>query len=118
MPERYRKGPDTGPFFMKMKFRLLRVCFLVISCLIFSSVSAEAQTATKAQKKAEQKKEDQKRSAAKAEEEGRKRHYKLQSKDVKKRMKRNKKRYDHVDSFDRRPKFWQKLFPRKKPSAY
>jgi hypothetical protein len=76
-----------------------------------------AQT-TKAQKKAEKKQEEQKRKSIKAEEAGKKHHLKLQSKDVQKRMKRNKKRYHHVDSFDRRPGFWQRIFPRKKPSAY
>ena len=91
---------------------------MVVCCIFLSTSAVDAQSATKAQKKAEQKQEDQKRSVAKAEEEGRKRHYKLQSKDVKKRMKRNKKRYQHVDTFDRRPGFWQRLFPRKKPSAY
>ena len=59
----------------------------------------------------------QKKKAKKAEEEGKKRHRKIQTKNVKKRMKRNDKRYQHIDSYDRRPGFIKKLFPRKRPSA-
>jgi hypothetical protein len=94
------------------------VIFLFLTGILLASDNACIAQATKAQKKAEKKQEEQKRNAIKAEEKGRKHHLKLQSKDVQKRMKRNKKRYHHVDSFDRRPGFWQRLFPRKKPSAY
>ena len=99
---------------MKRKISLFLWFTLIAGLLVSDPVIAQ----TKAQKKAEQKKEEQKKRSAKAEEQGKKRHRKLQTKDVQKRMKRNKKRYHHVDSFDRRPGFWQRMFPRKKPSAY
>jgi ribosomal protein L9 len=92
--------------------------FLLLTGIFLASAADCTGQNTKAQKKAEKKQEEQKRNAIKAEEKGRKHHLKLQSRDVQKRMKRNKKRYHHVDSFDRRPGFWQRLFPRKKPSAY
>lgn len=100
-----------------MKTQNIKYFFLVL-LVSAASFLAPAQSPTKAQKKAEQKKEAQKKRAAKAEAEGKKRHLKLQSKDVQKRMKRNKKRFAHVDSFDRRPNFWQRIFPHKRPSAY
>ncbi len=90
------------------------ILILLLTCLQVGF----AQSATKAQKKAEQKKEQQARIAKKAEEKGRKRHEAIQTKDVRKKMKRNKKRYNHVDSYDRRPNFIQRIFKRKRASAY
>ncbi len=97
------------------KLILLILLFVNIQ---FTHAQSEGGGATKMQKKAAQKKEQQARASEKAEEKGRKHHISIQSKDVKKRMKRNRKRYDHVDSFDRRPNFIQRLFHRKKPTAY
>lgn len=89
----------------------------LIAVFAFTVAELPAQT-TKAQKKAEQKKEEQKARSAKAEKQGKKKHLKLQTKDVQKRMKRNKKRYHHVESFDNKPNLWRRIFPRKRPSAY
>lgn len=119
----------TGPFFIPYNFvhryttmkhlRLILLLTLLAGSAAVSEVHAqESPKATKAQRTADKKKEQQVKASAKAEEKGRKRHYNLQSKEVKKRMKRNKHRYDHVDSFDRRPNFIQRIFHRKPPSAY
>ena len=69
-------------------------------------------------RKAEQVKEAQAKKQARAIEEGKKKHLKLQSKDVRKRMKRNERRYHHSDANDRRPNWLKRLFPKKRPSAY
>jgi hypothetical protein len=60
-------------------------------------------------------KQKQMKRQMKAEEIGRKRHNKIQSKDVKKRWKKNKRKYKHVDSFDKRAGWRKKLWPRKRP---
>ena len=93
------------------------IYYLAIIVFAFTASELPAQT-TKAQKKAEQKKEQQKARSEKAERAGKKKHLKIQTKEVQKRMKRNKKRYHHVESFDNKPNFWRRIFPRKKPSAY
>lgn len=98
--------------------RFLRLGFATVLLLLIMVQHTEAQAEngnSKAQRKAEKAKQEQIKKQHKAEEEGRKRHLKLQSKDVKKRWKKNKKRYKHVDAFDRRPNFWQRIFPRKRP---
>jgi hypothetical protein len=94
---------------------------LLFFTLIISANIAIAQTDahhSSQEKKATQKKEKQEKAALKAEEKGIKKHRSIQSKEVRKRMKRNDKRYQHLDSSDRRPNFFRRLFPRKKPSAY
>ena len=49
--------------------------------------------------------------------EGKKKHNKLQSKEVRRRMKRNDRRYHHSDANDSRPNWLKRLFPKKRPSA-
>lgn len=98
--------------FSDLKWLVLLI-FLGVSNAIYSQSTSGG--TTKAQRKAEKAKQEQVKKQQKAEDEGRKRHLKLQSKDVKKRWKKNKKRYKHVDAFDRRPNFWQRIFPRKRP---
>lgn len=97
-----------------MKRRIGLILCLLILPLTFLVAQSDG-SASKKQKQAEKAKQQQIKKQMKAEEIGRKRHYKLQSKDVKKRWKKNKHRYKHVDSFDRRPNFFQRLFPRKRP---
>jgi Na+-transporting methylmalonyl-CoA/oxaloacetate decarboxylase gamma subunit len=94
-----------------------RTLFLLLLVLItgLQVMSQSDGSARKKQKDAEKKKQEQIKKQMKAEEKGRKKHYNIQSKDVKKRMRKNKRRYNHVDSFDRRPNFIQRIFPRKRP---
>lgn len=92
----------------------LRVLLLLLCIPLFTTAQSDG-SARKKQKQAEKKKQEQVKKQMKAEELGRKRHYNLQSKEVKKRMRKNKRRYNHVDSFDRRPNLIQRIFPRKKP---
>jgi hypothetical protein len=100
--------------------RVIRRVLLVFALLIAAHHILIAQTdgsAGSKQKKAEKAKVEQAKRQAKAEELGRKRHTKLQSKDVKKRWKRNNRRYRHIDSYDNRSTFWRRLFPKKRPSS-
>ena len=98
-------------------WRWLLLPLLLLIAVPESGSLAQSGGKSKQEKRAEKKKEEQKKKAKKAEEEGKKRHRKIQTKNVKKRMKRNDKRYQHIDSYDRRPGFIKKLFPRKRPSA-
>lgn len=95
--------------------RLLRFFLFVFLLPVSMSLAQSDGSANKKQKQAEKAKQEQIKKQMKAEEIGRKRHAKLQSKEVRKRWKKNKRRYKHVDSFDRRPNLWQRIFPRKRP---
>lgn len=75
--------------FIKRVLPLMAV-FLWLSCTV--ALAQEEQPMTKKQKKAHEKKEQQKQDARKAEIEGRKRHMKLQDKETRKRMKKNRKK--------------------------
>ncbi|MBK7887407.1 MAG: hypothetical protein IPJ86_08915 [Bacteroidetes bacterium] len=97
-----------------MKSFLRILLFVLILPVAFATAQSDG-SARKKQKQAEKAKQEQIKKQMKADEIGRKRHLKLQSKDVKKRWKKNKRKYKHVDSFDRRPNFWQRIFPRKRP---
>lgn len=72
---------------------------------------------SKQERAADKKKELQLKKSIKAEKKARKKHRDIQSKKVKKRMKRNDRRYQHVDSYDRRPNFIKRIFPRRRPSS-
>lgn len=101
--------------------RILKYTGTILTILLISAsviFAQEGSSATKAQRKADKKKQQQIVNAKKAEEKGIKKHRSIQTKEVKKRMKRNDRRFDHVDSFDRRPNFIQKIFKRKRPSHY
>jgi hypothetical protein len=63
---------------------------------------------TRKQKKAEEKKEQRVQDAKRAEVKGKKRHMKLQDKQTRKRMKKNKKKGTAYVS--RRPGFFQRIF--------
>ena len=78
-----------GLFIWKLsKMKQLIIFLLFVS--FFNQANAQSEhKQTKQQRKAEQKKEQQARASIKAEEKGRKHHISIQSKDVKKRMKRN-----------------------------
>lgn len=90
--------------------------FLVLAWLnVFSATAQTDGNVNKKQKQAAKAKKEQIRRQEKADKKGRKRHFKIQSKDVQQRWKKNKRRYKHVDSYDRRPGFWQRIFPRKRP---
>jgi hypothetical protein len=96
-------------------FAVLTVfCILAFSSTIYAQSDGSARSK---QKKAEQAKIEQQKKQEKADRLGRKRHTKLQSKDVQKRWKRNNRRYRHIDSYDNRTTFWRRLFPRKRPSS-
>lgn len=98
---------------MKYLHRIL----LFLALLSAAPVIAQSDNkGAKNQKQAEKKKQEQVKKQRKAEEIGRKRHEKIQSKDVKKRWKKNKNKYKHVDTFDKRAKWRKKLWPRKRPS--
>jgi len=103
-------------FCIKENSKYFLLIFFLISQINFAFSQSDGK-GTNQQKKAEQKKEQQAKASDKSQKKGREHHVSIQSKEVKKRMKRNRKRYDHVDSFDRRPNFIQRLFHRKKPSA-
>jgi hypothetical protein len=66
---------------------------------------------------AEKKKELQLKKSIKAEKKARKKHRDIQSKKVRKHMKRNDRRYQHVDSYDRRSNLIKRIFPRRRPSS-
>lgn len=70
----------------------LRRIMLVLFVLIPLAASAQDSNASKGQKKAEKKKEQRVEDAKKAELKGQKRHMKIQDKQVRKRMKKNKKK--------------------------
>ncbi len=72
-------------------------------------------SAKKKQKKADKAKQEQIKKQRKAIEIGKKRHAKIQAKETKKRWKKNKRRYKHVDSFDKKTSLWRKIFPRRRP---
>ncbi len=90
--------------------------FLFLAFLGLSPAFSQSDgSARKKQKQAEKAKQEQIKKQMKAEEIGRKRHLKLQSKDVKKRWKKNKRKFKHVDSFDKRARWRQKIWPHKRP---
>ena len=64
---------------------------------------------TKGQKKAAQKKEEQLRKQQLSEMKGKERQMEIQTKAVRKRMKKNKKQADRVNKSKGRP-FWEKIF--------
>lgn len=108
------------PFLMKrvschfaMMIRFVFVLLLSLYCGVGAAQSDGS--ASKKQKQAAKAKKEQVRKQQKAEKEGKKRHFKIQSKDVQKRWKKNNRRYKHVDAYDRRPNLWQRIFPRKRP---
>jgi Ni/Co efflux regulator RcnB len=70
----------------------LRRIMLVLFVLIPLAASAQDSNASKGQKRAEKKKEQRVEDAKKAELKGQKRHMKIQDKQVRKRMKKNKKK--------------------------
>ncbi len=90
--------------------------FLLLIALSFLFYSAEtiAQSkssgATAQQKKAEKKKAEQKKKAAKAEMKARKHHEKIQTKEVRKRMKKHKKQ---ATTPYKKPNFFQRTFKKK-----
>lgn len=85
--------------------RYLSLLFMLFFSI--ASFSQETQKTSKKQKKAEQKKEQRVQDARKAEIKGQQRHRKLQDKDTRKRMKKNKRKGTAYVS--RRPGFFQRL---------
>jgi hypothetical protein len=100
-------------FKLKIFFTLL---FLFFSSTLFAQ-SDKQSGGSKKIRKAEKVKEDQAKKQEKAIVEGKKKHRKLQSKEVRKRMKRNDRRYHHSDTNDSRPNWLKRMFPKKRPSA-
>jgi hypothetical protein len=93
----------------------LKIFLLLLMIPFTVAFAQEDGSAKKKQKKAEKAKQEQIKKQRKAEELGKKRHAKIQSKEVKKRWKKNKRRYKHVDSFDKKTSLWRKIFPRRRP---
>lgn len=98
---------------MRHLFRLL----LVISLFSVAPYSSYAQDKGISQKKQEKilakKAVKDRKAEAKREKQGKKRHLKIQSKDVRKRLKRNTKRADRSGSNRHRDGFFRRLFGRR-----
>jgi len=99
------------------KFKIVAtVIFLFFTSALFAQSDKESGGSKKI-RKAERVKEEQAKKQEKSIIEGKKKHRKLQSKEVRKRMKRNDRRYHHSDANDHRPNWLKRLFPKKRPSA-
>lgn len=92
------------------KIRIL-LCSLGVLFTLFTV--AQSDKLTKAQKKAEKTKQAQLHQQEKAALKGRKQHEKIQTAKVRKRMHKHRKGDIHVNSYDRRPGFFKRLFHRK-----
>ena len=90
--------------------KLIRT-LLVLSLLFVVPIASYAQDGGISQKK--QEKILAKKAEAKREKQGKKRHLKIQSKDVRKRLKRNTKRADRSGSDRHRDGFFVRLFGRR-----
>jgi hypothetical protein len=104
---------------MRLNFKL-KIFFTLLFLFFSSTLFAQSDKQSGGSKKirnAEKVKEDQAKKQEKAIVEGKKKHRKLQSKEVRKRMKRNDRRYHHSDANDSRPNWLKRLFPKKRPSA-
>jgi hypothetical protein len=89
---------------------------LILFCLFVtvpSTLSAQikGKNADEKQKSADQKKEDLKQEELEAIELGKKRHEMIQKKETRKRMKKNKKKADRVNS-NEKPPFWERFHAR------
>ena len=96
-----------------MKKTLLKIFFLLLLLLPLYTLAQESPQATKAQKKAESKKKEQVMNEKKAEIEGRKMHNAIQTKEVRKRMKKSKKEANRWNQ-GRRKFFIARWFEKKK----
>jgi hypothetical protein len=104
---------------MRLNFKL-KIFFTLLFLFFSSTLFAQSDKQSGGSKKirnAEKVKEDQAKKQEKAIVEGKKKHRKLQSKEVRKRMKRNDRRYHHSDANDSRPNWLKRMFPKKRPSA-
>ena len=104
---------------MRLNYRLkiiATVVFLFFTSAMFAQTDKQSGGSKKI-RKAEKVKEEQAKKQEKAIVEGKKNHRKLQSKEVRRRMKRNDRRYHHSDANDHRPNWLKRLFPKKRPSA-
>jgi len=104
---------------MRFHYRL-KVAATVIVLFFTSALYAQSDKQSGGSKKirnAEKVKEEQSKKQEKAIKEGKRKHNKLQSKEVRRRMKRNDRRYHHSDANDSRPNWLKRLFPKKRPSA-
>jgi wobble nucleotide-excising tRNase len=91
--------------FFKTLRRILFLILIIFPLALFAQ--DDDQKMTKKQKKAHQKKEQRVQDAKKAEITGKKKHMKLQDKDTRKRMKKNKRKGNSYVS--RRPGFFQRI---------
>ncbi len=97
--------------FMSFRSKVLVTATTLLCTLALSGFAQEAK-ATKAQKKAEKKKEQKIAKSRKADLKGKSRHYKLQDKKTRKRMKKHRKRVNQHYPGDR-PGFFKRLFRKK-----
>jgi len=105
---------------MRFNYRIkiaATVAFLFFTSALFAQ-SDKQSGGSKKIRKAEKVKEEQAKKQEKAIVEGKKKHRKLQSKKVRRHMKKNDRRYHHSDANDRRPNWLKRLFPKKRPSAH
>ncbi len=102
-------------FNQKLKI-VATVIFLFFTSILFAQSDKQSGGSRKIHN-AEKVKEEQSKKQEKAIKEGKKKHNKLQSKEVRRRMKRNDRRYHHSDANDSRPNWLKRLFPKKRPSA-
>ena len=96
-----------------MKKFFLRIFFLLLLMLPVFAMAQESPKATKVQKKAEAKKKEQAMNEQKAEIEGRKFQKEIQTKDVRKRMKKSKREANRWNT-GRRKFFIARWFEKKK----
>ena len=92
------------------KLFLVLIAFSVLLHSAESFAQSKASGATAQQKKAEKKKAEQKKKAAKAEMKAKKHHEKIQTKEVRKRMKKHKKQ---ATTPYKKPNFFQRTFKKK-----
>lgn len=95
-------------------FKRLLMVLLILPILTFAQ---ENSSATKAQKKADKKKQERIEKSRKADLKGKKRHYKIQEKETRKRMKKHRRKVDHTYP-SRRPGFFKRLFGKKQSYNY
>ena len=93
------------------KLKQLLTFVLVLLALV---VSAQSGKVTKAQRKAEDKKKELLRKEARAEVASRKQHASIQTKEVRKRMRKHRKGNIHVNGYDNRHSFFWRMFHRNK----
>ena len=97
----------------------LNKSFVLLLLLIFPlfAFAQENSNATKAQKKAEKQEIKRKEKARKADLKGKQRHYKIQDRKTRKRMKKHRRQVNSI-YIGERPGFFKRLFRKKGPISF